>query len=1248
MTGAVSTINGLYSGSNAVVVTGNTGANLYSANVNVGGTNAYGISVSTSNTVTAGTVGNVNLTNVTVNGSISAVTNNYGTVTLSNVTVVGNTAATITAQAGAAGATLNGGGNITLNGVYDNSTTTTVASAFNVSTVNTGSTYTISLTNIADNVNAINTDSFVTANGGISINGITTNKATVSLTSGVAGSIATTGVNINSLGGNITLTTANGAITLSTVLAMTASSSSANSVTLVSSTKNNNITVNSSTDLNINTLTDAVPTGAYNTITITTTGNLWVPAITQNVITLTAGGSIIAPGTAALSSPTGYSSGAITVKEAGDISVNNLIGTVPQKTLSLTSTSGNVNVDAALTPIQSVTLAATSGNVNISTGVLTANGLTITAGNSITNNSTGYVVNNTGTVQTATLTAPVINLSNPSNVLPNVTLNSGSVVINQGGAYQSTLASATAGQTINIANGTSVTGNLVINSGGAISIGVNPSDSVTVLGFTTLNTLNTGSSGATISTGALSPTLAQGLSALTYNANVSIGNAPTLAYPIGGTPNMGQISVSAQGTGVVTSINTGSPLNLGTILTPTLNISAPSVANTSGVVSVSGNTNVIAGTGSVQLGSSSAQANVASLNLISAGSLTLNDSATSAVYANGNNLSAINIIDTGISSGTTKYIASTGTVGTVSIAATNNVTYTVPAGTLSGGSISGQAGVTANSTGLGAVTFNLGTAGNSTILNNGSFTLNNVINAGTNSTLTANAGINGAGNTLTLGSGINLQGTGAVVFGSGNSNAGLVQDGASAVTVNNGTTTTFAAKSINVVNVTSTYNTVAFTNNAAGNITYTSNGSVALGNVNLGTNSNGTVAITSQTGNIAQVSGTTVTSTSPNVTFTLVASSTGNNGVNLYNVNPIQAGDIINVTASGNSAIQSSNSTSLTLGSVTIMPAVGSTPNSSDLQLTVLATGNIVQSSGSSVKVWGNTQLTASGAAESVTLANGGNNFGVITVNAGTNSSTGNVSIVESATSVYNTVGANVFTATSTYGDILTSTTNSATYVTGSSVLKANNISLTNVANQLAGITGTLTLTAAGNASVVNTSAFTTLATGSTVGGNLTITDATSGAMIQDQAGTSGVTVTGIASLLATNGSINFSGTNNNFGGLVTKSTGSDNVRVAGNLVLVPGSSVSNGYFTAGGNITTSGTGSLGTYNYLTLVTNLGSVTVSNDLKVTAGLTINAPLGTVNLSGMSLSVDLTNYNGNTVQSVVTPVINAPTYVAPNP
>jgi len=50
-----------------------------------------------------------------------------------------------------------------------------------------------------------------------------------------------------------------------------------------------------------------------------------------------------------------------------------------------------------------------------------------------------------------------------------------------------------------------------------------------------------------------------------------------------------------------------------------------------------------------------------------------------------------------------------------------------------------------------------------------------------------------------------------------------------------------------------------------------------------------------------------------------------------------------------------------------------------------------------------------------------------------------------------------------------------------------------------------------------------------------------------------------------------------------------------------------------------------------------------------AGLTITAPLGTVNLSGMSISVDLTNYSApGVVSSVVVPVINAPTYTGPNP
>jgi len=1271
LTGPVSTING----ASGVTISGATSAAFNNANVNVGGNTTGTITVTTANSTKTAPVSITSVTTNGATGSAGAITasTTLGNITLASVSTVGTATSGITLNAGNFGGG-NGGGTITLTNVTINKGNIIAATA-NSSFAN-GS---ITLTSVNSNALGLsNPDSYTTTNGNISVSSYNTASAPLNINQGtqtgsLSYSVSSGGSSV--FGGPVTVSTGNGSITLTgfSVLGSNPTQVTANILTLSqgTTTQNNSITVAANSDLVVAAITNNTGANSNNlatqTISISSTGNLTVQGtvVAPNVTLLAATGGTY--GALTLSNPVqsqnnGGNYGTVKLQSYGDLSTTLNVNPayLPAKSLTLTSVSGNINVNnsGGLTLGSAVggsaTLTATSGNVNFSTaGTVTTNGLTVVAGNSITENNGGIIDNSNGGV--ALTSSASFNAGNyislPGyNTLPNVTVigapNNAYVSV---GAQNIGSPSLNPSATLNIAGGTNVTGNLSITSAGPISIGVNPTDAITVVGFTTLNTANTSSSAATISTASNAPSLVQGISALTDYASVSIGTAT-------GTPNIGQISVSALGnssTKPVTSINSASAVNLGSISAYTLNVNAPSVNNTSGVVSTTANANITtSSTGSVVLGNNTAPAAVSVLNLVSAGSLTLNSSSAVTINGNANNLSTLSIVDSGGNAG----YYSTGTVGTVT-ASTAAGTLTYIAGPTSSGSLSTLTGsITATSTGLGNVTFNLGapaTSKTSSITNLGSFTLNNVISSGCAAlNVSANSTV-ASPSTLTLGSGIVLNGTGAVSFAAGpnsaaTANSGLVTDGASAVTINSNATTTFYGKSISISNTGSTYGPIALTSNGAGNVNFTANGSVVLGGtgVTLGTAASGTDSITSLTGNISQLSATTgnvnISNSASSITFT--ASSTGNNGVVLNTaVNNIYNGNVVSIIASGNSALQTNNN--ITLGTVTVMPAVGATPNANDLQLSVVTTsGNIAQSGTTSVKTWGNAFFQSTGTA-GITLANAGNNFGAITAYA---TSTGNVNIVEAATSTYNAVTALGFTAASTYGDILTSSTsNSTIIVSGNSNLTANNVSLTNTGDQLNGTGGTVYVKAAQNATLIDTALFTTIANGSSIGGNFTITDPTPFATIQDQAGTSGITVTGIASLLATasgSGQINFAGTNNKFGGLITKSAGMNNVTVNGNLVLVPGSANTNGYFTAiNGNISTSGSGAVGTYGYLTLVTTLGSVTISNDLKVTSALTINAPLGTVNLSGMSVSVDLTNGN-----AVVTPTISAATYIAPNP
>jgi len=488
-----------------------------------------------------------------------------------------------------------------------------------------------------------------------------------------------------------------------------------------------------------------------------------------------------------------------------------------------------------------------------------------------------------------------------------------------------------------------------------------------------------------------------------------------------------------------------------------------------------------------------------------------------------------------------------------------------------------------------------------------------------------------------LGSGITLAGSGPVTFSSGNSQVsgvtytGSVTDaGTSGVTVNTSATTAFVGKVINITSPLNVFGTANFTSN--GTITYNTSGNIPLGNVVLAQGSSGSDSFTSTTGNIYQVNTSVITNNSTKSTISFVSNSTGNNGVTLSNSNLITpaAGNTISISSSGNSSFTSNSD--IYLSNVTVFPGLGQTPNSTDVQLTVTSTsGNIAQSTGSSIYVWGNTTFIAnnSKALNGIKLQNGGNNFGNLTLT----STSGNVSVTESATSAFNSVTAVNFTAASTNGDIISTSNGSNLSITGNTYVTANkgSISLTNANNSLTGGSGySITFNAAGNVSLTDTRTLSVLNSGSFAAGNLIFTNNTGTALITDQAGSSKITVLGSANFI-TNGSsggINFTGANDSFGALLTRG---NNVTIfnKGDLVLLPGSVDTNAFITATGNISTSLIGG-SVYGLLSL-TSGGNVTLTNDIAVTSSLLINAP-GIINLSALSNYVDF-------ARGTITPIIN---------
>jgi len=1309
-TAAINTING------NVNMSGNTGASLYTTNIYYqaasGGssTGSGSLWITTNNryetnsNYSGAAVGNVLVQNVTLNGNLTANAQSKGSVTLSGVTELSTSGQWVT---------INGytnAGTITLSGVTTSNGNITMNSAVNWLPAAAASdlAYAMTLTNVTNNTanylkvpsTSLGGDIYQSANGSITISGLTTINTDVTLSAN-KGSILS-GSTMSSIGGPNLLTENNGGnlvgstgqqgyalLAISTLNNVNLSSSgginfiSPNSTTmplpqvaLVASTLNGGISINSGTDLNVTIDISGQTIAAANTlsttaITLCSTGNITTTNVNAGGTAVANTADFIVPQLTVVSSKnvtfgspvdsTSNPSSLISITTANTISTSNVnnggtaykIGYIqaPQ-TLTLTSSTGNVNLDSAQNAIltgtaQVVNSTATTGNINISTAI-TGNAITLTAGTGISESGAGSltIINN----KTLSLASPIVNLGNPyPNSIPNLisTLGASSVTVNSGGIA-----------TLNILNGTNVPGNLTITTNSqAIVLGLNAADTITVSGIAAFDTSNTNGSVGAISSIANNLSVFGNVSLTTNNNNASLGSLASAS-------NFGQIS-SSVGTGTAT-INEAGIVNLGTTSAGTLVVNSQGIVNSSGVVSAT-TANLSSGTlvapGSIAIGQVANPAKITNVNVLNTGVLSYNSS-TLATTINASNQNISTLILNG--AGALTYTQTGGSVGTVTAFDNGGkLTYTmVNAPTTSGSLTSTGSGgamvVSAQGTGsLGALTYNLGTSTvASSISNNGSWTASNIISSPSSTAtllVTENTGVTGTtATTLTLGSGINLQGTGAVTFSSGNASTstgsyGTVTDGTSAITINTtASPVVFNAATVTIANLANSLPAVSITTN--GYYSYTNNGNIQLGVINLGTSASGTSTVQSITGNIYQNASIITDSSSKAPLQFLASTTTPNSSVTLSNANNFfnGAGSSVSITASGNSVINntgnSTSGTALYLGAVNVLPSTGAQSANSQLAISLSTGTDVKQTASGSIYVWGNTTITAAGTGN-IGLTNGGNNFGALTLTTGS----GNISLTETATSAYNKVTTSGnFVAVSSTGDIVTATPNNAFALTGNSSFSANNIVLTNVNNQLNGSGGSVTFNSSLNTTLVANQSTLVLGSTSFAGGNLAVTNALTSGFIQDQAGTSGITVIGTTSLIETglnglnlpNGSIYLTGSNNNLAGGVIAQSGISNIQNKGNLVLLPSSKVTTGYYTSiTGNITTSGSGG-SNYGTLTLAAPFGNITISNPTGVTSQLYLSAPNGTANVSYLSLSTDL--------QGVAPSRTNVQTYVPPSP
>ena len=939
-----------------------------------------------------------------------------------------------------------------------------------------------------------------------------------------------------------------------------------------------------------------------NTLTLgasTVSGTL---AATSAGGSITTTGAVTATGNVSLTANTAGKS--VTFTSTGNVSFGAISSTGAGNSVTITGT-GNLSFTSVTSPTVSIT--TTGGTYLDSAGIAATTKATISAtGNASLNaeNTPLLSVTSGGTIlQTAPITAaaatfnaPTITLTNGGNAITSVELLGGS----GSGATPVNLISGV--PTLTIANGTNVSGGASISDAtGVVALGALSTDT---LAFGSTLTLVGGNGATAITTIAGNFNVTGALTADSTNSAITLGAASTT------NSGFGQIS-GISGTGAFT-INSSKTVNLGTLTTTgglTVNANG-SILNTGNlVVTASGGVTLTAGTsgtpGSIQLGATGG-AN----NAVIPGTITVNTA------------SGFTLWDT---PGATVTVATgTNALPSATIAVAGGSNLVVDANT------SGKA--------LAALSYTLaGGNGNATVTDAGSLLLSNATNVGTGTTTVT---VNGNASTLTFGTGVALAGTGAASFSTTGTGTLIADSAASPVSIAGPVSFSGANIAVNN-NLTNSFGNLTLT--SAGSVAVTEGPAVNLGNVTL-SGTSGTLSVTSVTGNIAQVAATTITIPTG---YTAANFSAPAGGIALNTA----AGNAINGTvpiglSAGTGAVNVLNNGAVLLGNV-------QAPLGTFTISTLASGGGISQAAGTSLFEYGTATLTTQGGA--ITLANSGNNFGGISVdatNGGGAAAGANVSIREAGTNHYiivKTGSAGNFTAVDDTSSIIQdSGAGTGLFIGGATSLTAANgtITLGNVLNNFnAGGIQVATGTSLGNASITDVNPLTVIATGTNVGGNLTVTNLGTNGVVRDSGAAASVKVTGNFDVLAPTagtGFVQFTGSSDSFGGLqITAGLGTTNILDNSSLVLLAGTNVAGGAaLTSSGNITTSAVGTTTFGSSLTLVAT-GKIVITNRINVAAGLTVDSLSGPTDLSLLSLA-------GNLGGIAVVNLGNATNYFGPAP
>jgi fibronectin-binding autotransporter adhesin len=978
---------------------------------------------------TTGALSAPNLTLSSGTGGISVSSTNAGTLAANStgsVTITNDTAGAVSLSASSAGngksfsltvgsGTLNVNGN--LQATTGNISNVTLSSSGTLT--NTGGTVAgdvVQLSSTAGNVNLTNN---VTGNTSIAL------QAT-----GSGGGITTTGALSTP---SLTLSSDTGGISVSSTSAGTLAANSTGSVTITNDTAGA-VNLGASSAGNGDPFSLTVGSGTLNV-----TGDLQATAGSISNVTLSSSGTLTNTGGTVTGDIVQLSS------TAGNVNLTNGVTGNTSITVQATGAGGGITATGALsTP--DLTLSSGTGGISVSStsaGTLTASS---TGSVTITNDTAGAVslsASSAGngksfslTVGSGTLNVNG-NLQSATGSISNVTLSSSGTLTNTGGTVAGDVVqlSSTAGN-VNLTN--NVTGNTSIalqatgSGGGITTTGALSTPSLTLSSDTGGISVSSTSAGTLAANSTGSVTITNDTDGAVNLGASSAGNGDPFSLTVGsGTLNVtGDLQATAGSISNVTLSSSGTLTNTtGSIIGDVVQLSS-TTGNVSLTKNVTGNTSVtlqaigsgggISSTGTLSTPNLTLSSDTGGISVSSTNAGTLTASSTGSVTITNDTAGTVNLeassagngapFSLTVGSGTLNVNgnlqATTGSLSNVTLSSAGNLTNT--GGTITGdvvqiSSTGGNVNLTNNVTGNTSITLNGNSAGagvsSTSTLSGGSL----IVNSNTGGSSIATTNMNSIDDTstgaivfnqpitTTGGGSVTLHATTSVQTPDITTSGGdIALTAGTSITVGNlnSSSTTGAGGAITLDSSTSSFNLSSVNTSStvanAGSLSFKQSGA------NL---TNAPVAFT--TGAVIDLSGNTVTASTPSINITLA----NGNGLGDVSTNNNGTGAAGSITLTGTTALsftapitaQSPNGTD---GNVNLTSPTGistSTPIGGAKVTLTAQNGDVDINNGGNVHASGTLTITAP-STNAITVAAGGSlNGATISLTAGASTNNGSI-----------------------------------------------------------------------------------------------------------------------------------------------------------------------------------------------------------------------------------------------------------------